>query len=56
MSADWACLSPVTAQEGLQNLAGAGAVQVLADQVKALKGSGRKVYIHCTAGDGLPGP
>ncbi len=27
-----------------------GAVQLVADQVKALKGSGKKVYIHCTAG------
>lgn len=31
-----------------------GAVQLVADQVKALKGSGKKVYIHCTAGRHLP--
>ena len=29
---------------------GAGAVQLVADQVKRLRGTGRKVYIHCTAG------
>lgn len=29
-----------------------GAVQLVADQVKALQGSGKKVYIHCTAGEG----
>ena len=28
----------------------AGAVQVVADQVRALRGTGKKVYIHCTAG------
>lgn len=28
----------------------AGAVQLVADQVKVQKGSGKKVYIHCTAG------
>ena len=27
-----------------------GAVQLVADQVKQLRGSGKKVYIHCTAG------
>ena len=27
-----------------------GAVQLVADQVKKLRGSGKKVYIHCTAG------
>ena len=26
------------------------AVQLVADQVKKLRGSGKKVYIHCTAG------
>ena len=30
-----------------------GAVQLVADQAKALKGSGKKVYIHCTAGECL---
>lgn len=29
----------------------AGAVQLVADQIKVLKGSGKKVYIHCTAGE-----
>ena len=29
----------------------AGAVQLVADQIKDLKGSGKKVYIHCTAGE-----
>ncbi len=34
-----------------------GAVQLVADQVKALRGSGKKVYIHCTAGERLrPSP
>ena len=28
-----------------------GAVQLVADQAKALRGSGKKVYIHCTAGE-----
>lgn len=28
----------------------AGAVQLVADQVKKLKGLKKKVYIHCTAG------
>ncbi len=28
----------------------AGAVQLVADQVAHLEGTGRKVYIHCTAG------
>ena len=28
----------------------AGAVQVVVDQAKKLRGSGKKVYIHCTAG------
>lgn len=27
-----------------------GAVQLVAAQVKKLRGSGKKVYIHCTAG------
>ena len=31
----------------------AGAVQLVADQVKMQKGSGKKVYIHCTAGGPL---
>ncbi len=29
----------------------AGAVQLVADQVKLLSGSGKRVYIHCTAGE-----
>lgn len=32
----------------------AGAVQLVADQARQLQGTGKKVYIHCTAGTHQP--